>query len=419
MAIVRLLTLVSAVFLLMVPSTHAVQLNGTDRMVVSSRIYSLVQRYFAHWDGVTRSAVEKAFRTYVGETLEASDRRTFDLATMKFIASLQNGHTQFQDDQLDARPLKFRLLEVERQWVVVDSQESRLPPGSVVSTIDSRPVDDLVRDLSQYVAASNDRLARTHVFSYPGLFKERIALGLTDGRTVSIDRSASSDRSNQSTARSSEARWLEQGQVAYLRFRSFSDPAFERSAIELVRQYAGASSLVIDVRGNGGGATPRQLLEALMNCTWQTWQETTPQMIALFEANGIPPIQMARSSREQLPVADAYGGRIVLLIDRFCGSACEDFVMPFKATGRAVIVGETTQGSSGNPYRADLGDGMRVSIGAVRYRWPNGAAFEGVGIDPDVPVERTIADLRTGADPALLRAAQAASSPAASLRRMP
>jgi carboxyl-terminal processing protease len=156
-----------------------------------------------------------------------------------------------------------------------------------------------------------------------------------------------------------------------------------------------------------------------MNRAWQPWQETTPQLIALFEANGIPPIQMARSGREQLPMPDAYGGRVFLLIDRFCGSACEDFVMPFKATGRAVIVGETTQGSSGNPYRADLGDGMRVTIGAVRYRWPNGAAFEGVGIDPDVPVLRTIADIRTGADPVLQRAAQLASSSAASLRRTP
>src|SRR5262245_15355355 len=162
----RLLTLICAMFVLMVPSRYAVQLNGTDRVVVSGRIYSLVQRYFAHWDGVTRSAVETAFRTYAAETLDARDRRAFDLATMKFVASLRNGHTQFQDDQLDRRPLKFRLLDVERQWVVIGSQESRLAPGTVVRTIDGRPVDDLVRDLSQFVAASNDRLARTHVFSY-------------------------------------------------------------------------------------------------------------------------------------------------------------------------------------------------------------------------------------------------------------
>jgi carboxyl-terminal processing protease len=107
---------------------------------------------------------------------------------------------------------------------------------------------------------------------------------------------------------------------------------------------------------------------------------------------------------------DAYQGSLFLLIDRFCGSACEDFVMPFKTTGRAVLIGETTQGSSGNPYRADLGNGMSVSIGAVRYRYPDGSAFEGVGIAPDVAIERRIADIAAGRDVVMARAQELAAS---------
>jgi carboxyl-terminal processing protease len=130
-----------------------------------------------------------------------------------------------------------------------------------------------------------------------------------------------------------------------------------------------------------------------MNRPWRTWQETTPQLIA---------------SRQQSPAADAYAGRVFLLVDRFCGSACEDFVMPFKDTGRAVIIGETTQGSSGNPYRADLGNGMRIAIGAVRYRFPDGADFEGIGITPDLAVPRTVADVVKNRDPVLERAQELA-----------
>jgi C-terminal processing protease CtpA/Prc len=44
--------------------------------------------------------------------------------------------------------------------------------------------------------------------------------------------------------------------------------------------------------------------------------------------------------------AAIHQGRIYLLVDRFCGSACEDFVMPFKDTRRGVI-GETTAGAPG------------------------------------------------------------------------
>src|SRR5262245_23161947 len=98
-----------------------------DNVAVASRIHDFVQQYFAHWDGAPRDSVETAYRKYLDELPRTTDRRSFDLATLRFIASLHNGHTQFFDDQADGRPLKFRLLEVERQWVVIGSQQRALP----------------------------------------------------------------------------------------------------------------------------------------------------------------------------------------------------------------------------------------------------------------------------------------------------
>src|SRR5262249_6966588 len=149
---------------------------------------------------------------------------------------------------------------------------------------------------------------------------------------------------------------------------------------------------------------------SLMNRTWRTWQMTTPQQIALLDAQGVPSMQALRPSRQQSPSLDAYSGRVFVLVDRFCGSACEDFVMPFKDTGRGIVIGETTQGSSGNPYRADLGGGRSIAIGAVRYRFPDGSPFEGVGIVPDVPVDRRIADVVAGRDAVLERARELAAA---------
>jgi carboxyl-terminal processing protease len=384
-------------------------LDATDRLVVASRIYAVVQQYFAHWDGAPRSDVEGAYREYVGDVIRGTTRKDFDLATLRFIASLHNGHTQFNDSQMDGRPLKFRLLEVEGQWVVLGSQDSTLPRGVVVRTIDGTPVDDFVRDSSRYVSASNDRLARTHVFSYPALFPERVSVGLQNGEVVVINRAAPGD-ARQTITSGVEGRWLQEGQVAYIRVSSFGDPNNERRAIELVRQFASSRSMVVDVRGNGGGTTPRQLLGALMNRPWRPWLESTPQRIALLEAQGFPPLQASRENVLQTPSMDAYGGRLFLLVDRFCGSACEDFVMPFKTTGRATLIGEITQGSSGNPYRTDLGRGMSVSIGAVRYRFPDGSAFEGFGIVPDIPIERRIADIVANHDAAMERAQELAGT---------
>jgi carboxyl-terminal processing protease len=364
------------------------QIDGaavTGGVEVAARLHELIQQYFVHWEGAPRGDVERAYQEYVTRVSGATDRHAFDLATLRFIAALRNGHTQFIDDRADSRPLKFRLLEVEDRWIVVGSQTSSLPNGTIVSTIDGRPVGDVVRDLSQYVAASNDRLARTHVFSYPMLFPERIAVGLAAGSVVVVHKSVKPDAPI-SFPSASEGKWLVPSRIAYIRVPGFGNPVFERSAIDLVHQFDSASTLIVDVRFNGGGATPFRLIDALMNKPWRTWQATN------------------RESREQSPAADAFGGRLFLLVNRFCGSACEDFVMPFKDTHRAVLIGETTQGSSGDPYRTDLGDGMRVTVGAVRYRFPDGRPFEGIGIEPDIPVALKIADVRSGRDTILDRA---------------
>src|SRR4029450_6139274 len=115
-------------------------LSVTDRVVIATRIYALVQQYFAHWEAAPRAEIETAYREYIDRALAAPDRTSFDLATMRFIAKLRNGHTQFFDGHLDGRPLKFRLLQVGDEWVVADSQDRRLPRGAVVTRLEGRPV---------------------------------------------------------------------------------------------------------------------------------------------------------------------------------------------------------------------------------------------------------------------------------------
>jgi hypothetical protein len=122
------------------------QLSAVDRIVVATKIYATIQQYFAHWAGAPRPEIEAAYREYIDGAVRAVARRDFDLATLRFIAKLRNGHTQFFDSQLDSRPLKFRLLPVEGQWVVVNSQDNQLPRGAVVRSLDGRPVDDFVRE---------------------------------------------------------------------------------------------------------------------------------------------------------------------------------------------------------------------------------------------------------------------------------
>ncbi|WP_436091416.1 S41 family peptidase [Devosia sp. LjRoot16] len=102
--------------------------------------------------------------------------------------------------------------------------------------------------------------------------------------------------------------------------------------------------------------------------------------------------------RADAAAAGAHRGRLAILIDGTVGSAAEDFAMPFKDNGRALLVGEATAGSSGQPHHFDLGEGFRAWVGAKRETFPDGARFEGVGIAPDLETIQQAADLRETSD---------------------
>jgi carboxyl-terminal processing protease len=220
-----------------------------------------------------------------------------------------------------------------------------------------------------------------------------------------------------------ESRWLEAGVIAYLKVPSFGSPEFEKDALEQLKAYQNAPAIIVDVRGNAGGSTPSRLTSALMNKPYRWWTEGTPLTVGLFRfyAQARPEIelneyfrnaQLTWQSAETPPDPGAYAGRLFILVDRATGSAAEDFAMPFKDNGRAVIVGEATAGSTGQPFMFSFGDGISVGIGTKRAFMPDGSAFEGIGIVPDIvePVQRM--DLYSGKDRVLERAAaEARKSP--------
>jgi C-terminal processing protease CtpA/Prc len=62
------------------------------------------------------------------------------------------------------------------------------------------------------------------------------------------------------------------------------------------------------------------------------------------------------------------------------------------------VVGQKTGGSTGQPLQINLPGGGAARVCTKRDTYPDGREFVGVGIIPDVEVERTPEDIMSGND---------------------
>lgn len=95
---------------------------------------------------------------------------------------------------------------------------------------------------------------------------------------------------------------------------------------------------------------------------------------------------------------------MVLLIGPKTYSSAEDFAATFVPEHHAILVGEPTGGSTGQPMLFPLPGGGIGRICTVDYRLANGNVFVGIGIAPNIMVPRTISDVRSVNDATLERA---------------
>jgi carboxyl-terminal processing protease len=377
-----------------------------DRLLMASQIYSAIQMYFGHWKGVPDLNLDSEYERYLQQVLSSECRHEFDLTTMEFLAKLQNSHSGFGDPWLRSnfgQRLGFSAYPIDGQWVISRSSIPGLKPGDALAKIDDETFPAFYQRIRKYVSASDERWRQRAIFEEPYLFPEVFRLTLGDGRSIQIRRQGEFQWPGEEF---STIETTERDGVAILRIPSFDKSVFEDSAVEYLRKLGSVRAVVLDLRGNHGGSTPERLVEALMDRPYRYWSESTPATIGVLQVeNGAGArTELTWTSSHQNPSPTAYTGPLYILVDGGCFSACEDAVVPFKDNHRAMILGERTGGSSGQPYSRNLKYGMGISLSTKREYFPDGSAFEGVGIAPDMEVPTTAADLRAGKDPVLAEA---------------
>lgn len=166
--------------------------------------------------------------------------------------------------------------------------------------------------------------------------------------------------------------------LVYMQLSQFGEDTAEtmRSYLEEMVAEDGSVSLILDLRGNGGG-----FLTSVQDAASLFLDKGDTVMIQEY-ADGTENTVKAKGGR-----IDAIHG-IVILTDGGTASAAEVMTLALKENRSDVtVVGTTTYGKGTAQVSASFSDGSTLKYTASRWLSPDGEWINGTGIEPDRTVE--------------------------------
>ena len=160
--------------------------------------------------------------------------------------------------------------------------------------------------------------------------------------------------------------------IGYIRIESFEkDTAnqFEKALAELEGE--GLTSLVVDLRYNGGG---------LVDSVVQILDDILPEGLIVYTEDKNGHREEYRSSGDT-----HFDYPMAVLINQDSASASEIFAGAIKDYNYGTLIGTTTFGKG--IVQSLLEDGDAIKLTTAKYFTPNGNYIHGVGIDPDIELE--------------------------------
>jgi carboxyl-terminal processing protease len=388
------------------------KLGLEERFEILHSTFTYLDYYFVHWNyapkGVTLEYLRKR---YMKKLLAAHDRKSFSLLMAQMITELKNGHTWYTDTLLYKKerwPGFYAFYhDEEKKWVVSKSTLKDVMPGDIIYKVNGQTTEALFKKISKYICASSERAARNSMFLYYNWLPKKMSITTNKG-TIHIDRTHTKKLKKEHLKTTSRLIFPD---TLYLKIPRMHPDKFAEDAIKMIKTHKNCKNLILDLRGNPGGSTPRRLIRmlvkrrALGSMQLEMTQKTVSQILTLFYLKkGDKKMKYTSYTMRYVPFKNHYKGNLFVLVDQSTGSAAEDIVLPIKQSRSGTVIGVTTRGSDGSTMPCYSKNGIKIYFGVNQVRFPDGSRFEGIGIKPDITVCPTTEEIRTGNDPVLDKA---------------
>ena len=385
-------------------------------MTLEEKIYDLsaIWRHaafvFPHFH---RCAVnwDEAYREFIPRAIATKSDREHCLLMSEFVNLLGDGHTDVSfrreiTDEIGYLPFALDY-----------AQGCYWTEGQRILGFDGRPMEEILKEASKYVY---------HVGLYLPRLRYILPMILGEGEhtleTEAGSRRFSYQKERPQLPQNRETEFALHGDVLRIIFDDLLRNRAPEIRERLMERKPGA--VILDIRENIGGMTKfgADIAQLFISGKFGGCKKWTRTMTGVGYASASQVVNMSeaelaavtgKAAREEIEKSrriaklsdfeeyeDQWGeegtkavfdGPVVVLTSRKTVSAAEDFAAFFRTNSRAILIGQSTCGTTGTPLLKGLHCGT-LRVCSVGYTLRDGTEFLGKGILPDRLSEDPVAD---------------------------
>jgi C-terminal processing protease CtpA/Prc len=380
--------------------------NGNDRasrLAAVMLAWNIFQHFYPYFD-VVKTDWPSELKLALAAAATDKDDRAFLDTLRRLVAALQDGHgsVYMKNSEMNGQ------LPLSWDWIEDRLVVTRVPPklaedlkaGDVILRINGRTVASLITEQEKLISGATPQWKRWRALQLlkegPKDSEASLAVQRRAGvvKTVKVTHDPEGvepdDIAEQRPAKVEEI----QNGVMYVDIDRITDKDFQ----DAIPQLEKAKGIIFDLRGYPKASFEAigHLTDKLVTCAqWHIPTTLYPdrQNVAFHFSNWtIAP----KKPRFQAKIAFLTDGRAI--------SAAETYMGIIEHYKLAAIVGSPTAGTNGNVNPFTLPGGYSISWTGMKVLKHDGSQHHGIGIQPTVPVSRTIKGVAAGKDEVLDKA---------------
>lgn len=381
------------------------------RLLSLYRYWNMIN-YFFPYKHLMDEDWSKKLKENIPLFINAKDELSYELACIQLIGDIQDTHANIWGgaDKIDEwkgtnySPLQVRI--IENQLVVIDyyneelKSEVGLNIGDVITKINGKTIDEIIKDKSKYYPASNS----------PTRLRD-ISADFLRSNSKKIEIEFKSD--NSETKAKAIKLYPRDSLNIYHWYRKSEDKSYrmlennigyvtlqtitENDISKIKDEFKNAKGIIIDIRNYPSTFVPFSLGSYFVS--------TSTPFVKFTHGNVDNPGEFTFTKNLEIPSqGKTYKGKLIVLVNELSQSQAEYTAMAFRAGNNTTIIGSTTAGADGNVSTIMLPGGLRTMISGIGVYYPNGGETQRVGIVPDMEIKPTVKGIREGKDELLEKA---------------